>query len=84
LTFQKDFQNAIAFYQKAQNLDNRRPEIPFNLGYIYMNLGNFDQAIKSYEVCRTLYPPFQDEVLTNMALCYIKNNNPGQGLQGPI
>jgi Flp pilus assembly protein TadD len=78
LTFQKDFQNAITYYQKAQNLNNRIPEIPFNLGYIYMNQGNFDQAIKSYEVCRGLYPPFQDEVLTNMALCYIKKNNPSQ------
>jgi serine/threonine-protein kinase len=78
LTFQKDFQNAITFYQKAQNLNNRIPEIPFNMGYIYMNQGNFDQAIRSYEVCRALYPSFQDEVLTNMALCYIKKNNAGQ------
>jgi hypothetical protein len=75
LTFQQNFQKAIPLYLKAQQRNNRVPELSFNLGFIYMNEGNYDQAIKSYEVCRTLYPPFQDEVLTNLGFCYLKKNN---------
>jgi eukaryotic-like serine/threonine-protein kinase len=75
LTFQQEYRKAIPLYQKAQKLNSRVPEISFNLGYIYMNLGQYDQAINSYVVCRALSPPFQDEVLTNMGLCYIKKNN---------
>ena len=75
LTFQQDYQGAIPLYQKAQQLNSRIPEISFNLGFIYLNQGKYDQAINSYAVCRALSPPFQDEVLTNMGLCYIKKNN---------
>jgi serine/threonine protein kinase len=75
LTFQRDYQKAIPLYQKARQLNNRIPEIPFNLGYIYMNQGDYDQAIKYYEVTRTISPPFQDEVLTNLGVCYLKKNN---------
>lgn len=75
LTFQQDFQGAIPLYQKAQQLNSRIPEISFNLGFIYLNQGKYDQAINSYALCRALSPPFQDEVLTNMGLCYIKKNN---------
>jgi eukaryotic-like serine/threonine-protein kinase len=74
-TFQQDYQKAIPYYQKAQKINNRVPEVSFNLGYIYLNLGQYDLAINSYAVCRALSPPFQDEVLTNMGLCYIKKNN---------
>jgi eukaryotic-like serine/threonine-protein kinase len=75
LTFIKEYSKAIPFYEKALQLDKRVPEIPFNLGYIYMNQGNFDEAIKYYEICRDLSPPFQDEVLTNLGLCHLKKKN---------
>lgn len=75
LTFQKEYLKAIPFYEKARQVKGQIPEIPFNLGYIFMNQGNFDQAIKYYEICRSLSPPFQDEVLTNLGLCYFKKND---------
>jgi eukaryotic-like serine/threonine-protein kinase len=75
LTFQKEYLKAIPFYEKAQQVNGRIPEIPFNLGYIFMNQGNFDQAIKYYEICRSLSPSYQDEVLTNLGLCYLKKND---------
>lgn len=75
LTFQKDFQNAVPVYEKAQQLNSQVPEIPFNLGFIYMSQKNFDQAIRYYEMCRSLSPPFQDEVLTNLGFCYMQKKN---------
>jgi Tfp pilus assembly protein PilF len=78
LTFKKDHSGAVLQYQKAINLNSKIPEIHFNLGYIYMSQGNYDQAIKSFDSCRDLSPPFQDEVLTNLGISYLKKNNPGQ------
>jgi len=75
LTFQKDFQNAIQAYQKAQQLNKKMPEIPFNLGFIFMSQGDFDQAITYYEQCRNLKPRFLDEVLTNEGFCFLQKNN---------
>jgi eukaryotic-like serine/threonine-protein kinase len=74
LTFQKEYLKAIPLYERARQVNGRVPEIPFNLGYIFMNQGNFDQAIKYYEICRSLSPSYQDEVLTNLGLCYLKKN----------
>jgi Tfp pilus assembly protein PilF len=78
LTFKKDYPGAVLHYQKAINLSNKIPEIHFNLGYIYMSQGNFDQAIKYFESCRALSPSYQDEVLTNLGICYLKKNNPAK------
>jgi serine/threonine-protein kinase len=78
LTFKKDYSGPVRQYQKAINLNAKIPEIHFNLGYIYMSQGNFDQAIKSFDSCRALSPPFQDEVLTNLGISYLKKNNPAQ------
>jgi eukaryotic-like serine/threonine-protein kinase len=75
LTFQKDFQSAIQTYQKAQQLNKKMPEIPFNLGFIFMSQGDFDQAITYYEQCRNLKPRFLDEVLTNEGFCFLQKNN---------
>ncbi len=76
LTFKKDYSGAVLQYQKAINLNNKIPEIHFNLGYIYMSQGNFDQAIKYFESCRALSPSYQDEVLTNLGITYLKKNDP--------
>lgn len=75
LTLNQNYTAAIQQYQKAYQLNNQFPEVPFNLGYIFMNQGNYDQAIKYYEICRSLSPPFQDEVLTNLGILYLKKNN---------
>ncbi len=78
LTFKKDYSGAVLHYQKAVKLNAKIPEIHFNLGYIYMSQGNYDQAIQSFDSCRALSPPFQDEVLTNLGISYLKKNNSAQ------
>ena len=78
LTFRKDFPAAILQYQNALRINNQVPEVFFNLGFIYLSQGAFDQAIENYEACRALSPPYLDEVLTNLAICHWKKNNPTQ------
>jgi len=78
LTFKKDYSGAVLQYQKAINLNSKIPEIHFNLGYIYMTQGNFDQAIKYFDSCQALSPSFQDEVMTNLGISYLKKNNPAK------
>lgn len=78
LTFKKDFPSAIQQYQKALWINDQVPEVFFNLGYIYLQQGDLEQAIENYEACRALSPPYLDEVLTNLAVCYWKKNHPAQ------
>jgi eukaryotic-like serine/threonine-protein kinase len=78
LTFKKDFPAATQHYQNALQINNQVPEVFFNLGFIYLSQGAFDQAIENYETCRALSPPYLDEVLTNLAICHWKKNNPTQ------
>ena len=55
-TFKQDFSSALQHYQKAYQINNRMADVPFNMGYIYMSQGNYDMAIKYYELCRTYRP----------------------------
>jgi len=75
LTQKKDFPAALQLYQKALYLNNQIPEVYFNLGYIYLSQGDYQSAMASYQSCRVLNPPFQDEVLTNMGIIELKRNN---------
>ena len=78
LTFKKDFSAAIQQYQNALRINDQVPDVFFNLGYIYLQQGALDQAIENYEACQALSPPYLDEVLTNLAVCHWKKNNPAQ------
>jgi len=78
LTIRKQFPAAIRQYQNALRLNKQAAEIYFNLGYIYLSLGNYDSAIKYYESCLNLTPPYQDEALTNLGVTYLKKNDPAQ------
>lgn len=78
LTFRKDYNRAIECYEQALKINNQAPDVFFNLGYIFMILKDYDSAIVNYEACRSLSPPYQDEVLTNLGISYLKKNNPGQ------
>ena len=78
LTFKRDFPAAVQQYQNALRINNQVPEVFFNLGYIYLSQGALDLAIENYEACRALSPPYLDEVLTNLAVCHWKKNNPAQ------
>ncbi len=75
LTFRKDYSGAIQQYQKALRINDRIPEIYFNLGYIYMNQGVYDLARESYYQCLASSPSFKDEVLTNLGIIELKARN---------
>lgn len=75
LTLRREYPAAIQQYQKALSINGQSAEIYFNLGYIYMNQGELDNAIANYEKCWSLAPAFQDEVLTNLGIAYLRKNN---------
>lgn len=75
LTLKKDYSGAIQEYLKLLSHNKESPDVYFNLGQVYMGLGNYDRAILCYESCRKLSPTYQDEVLTNLGICYYKKNN---------
>lgn len=74
LTHRQEYPRAIEIYKRALSLNNQAPEVYFNLGYIYLNQGAYDEAIQNYEACWALNPPYQDEVLTNLGIAYLKKN----------
>ncbi len=78
LTQKQQYPAAIQEYQRALNINNRIPEAYFNLGYIHLIQGNYDLAIQHLEWCRALSPPYQDEVLTNIGIVYLRKKNPRQ------
>ena len=78
LTQKRQYPAAIQEYHRALNINNRIPEAYFNLGYIHLIQGNYDLAIQHLEWCRALSPPYQDEVLTNIGIVYLRKKNPRQ------
>ncbi len=62
-----DKTSAIASYKKAGAINNKMPEVFFNLGYIFMNDKKYDKAEKMYLHVLDLAPYFMDEVLVNLA-----------------
>jgi CheY-like chemotaxis protein len=78
LTFKRDFAAAVQQYQNALRLNDKVPDIYFNLGYIYMCQGFYDQAIVNYEKCGSLSPSYKDELLTNLGICHLKKHNSAQ------
>ena len=74
LTNKKNYQGALQHYQNALRINGQAPEVYFNMGYVYLTLGDYDSAIRSYESCWALKPAYQDEVLTNLGITYMKKN----------
>ncbi len=81
LTHRQEYARAIEVYKRALALNNQAPEVYFNLGYIYLNQGAYDDAIQNYEACWTLHPSYQDEVLTNLGIAYLKKNQTDRAQQ---
>ncbi len=78
LAQRRDYAGAIQQYQKALTINNQSAEIYFNLGQLYLNQGDVDNSIANYEKCWSLAPSFQDEVLANLGIAYLKKNNVSQ------
>jgi len=72
-TKDKDYQKAMAAYEKAVELNTDIAGVYFNLGYIYYALKkDYLRAQKMYERTVELSPPFLDEALFNLALAQKK------------
>ncbi|HBN26307.1 MAG TPA: hypothetical protein DD405_02430 [Desulfobacteraceae bacterium] len=63
----KNGDKANASYKKADAINNKMPEVFFNLGYIFMNDKKYDKAEEMYLHVVDLAPDFMDEVLVNLA-----------------
>ena len=55
-------------YQKAAELDPKRADPFFNLGYIYAVTENYPKAIEMYSRVVALSPEYLDEALFNLAM----------------
>ncbi|MGC8491155.1 MAG: AAA family ATPase [Syntrophobacteraceae bacterium] len=75
LTFAGDFRRAIPQFRKALRLNDRRADIHFDLGYLYLRLGEYGRARDSYQKCLACSPPYKDEVLTNLGVVELKTGN---------
>jgi eukaryotic-like serine/threonine-protein kinase len=75
LSHKKDYAAAIQEYQHALRLDNRFPDVHYELGSLYLGQGEYDSAIESLENALTLKPKNRDEVLANLGLCHLKKGD---------
>lgn len=76
LASRMDYGAAIRQYERVLRIDDQNPEVLFNLGYIHLTQGNYEAAVQYLEACSALKPSFQDEVLTNLGISYLKQNQP--------
>jgi serine/threonine-protein kinase len=76
LASRMDYGAAVQQYERVLGINDQNPEVLFNLGYIYLTQGNYDAAIQYLQACSVLKPSFQDEVLTNLGISYLKKNMP--------
>ncbi|MBI4082933.1 MAG: tetratricopeptide repeat protein [Candidatus Lambdaproteobacteria bacterium] len=70
----EDYPRAIRHYQRAVELDDRAPDIAFNLGVAYQRVGAYAQAVQAYQRALELKPD-QPDVQLNLALAYDKLYN---------
>jgi len=78
LTLKKDYAAAAQYYLAALRINQKSAEVFFNLGYIYLNQGDYDQAQANYESCLALSPAYKDEILTNLGIVHLKKENPAE------
>jgi Tfp pilus assembly protein PilF len=74
--YRMNYGAAIRQYEKTLQINKQNPEVYFNLGHIYLTQGNYDAAVQNLEACWALKPPFQDEVLANLGIAYLKKDRP--------
>lgn len=78
LTLKKDYAAAAQYYLAALRINQKSADVFFNLGYIYLNQGDYDQAQANYESCLALSPAYKDEILTNLGIVHLKKDNPAE------
>ena len=70
----KKFVDAKNLLKKAITLKNDIPEIHNNLGMVYMNLNDYEQAIKSFKNAIKLNPEFS-VAFCNLGIAHNKVGN---------
>ena len=75
---EKDYQPAIEQYRKVLKVNSKDAETWFNLGSIYLTIGDYDHALESFESCRALSPSNKGDVLASMGVAYTGKNDPGR------
>lgn len=67
----KDYDGVLILAKKLEIIDDKKPEIWNSLGYGYLMLGNFDEAIKAFDKAIDI-DPFWDYPFDNRAFCKIQ------------
>lgn len=75
LSHRKDYAAAFEEYQHALRLDNRAPDVHYELGSLYLAQGEYDNAIQALENGLILNPKNRDEVLASLGFCYFKKGD---------
>ncbi len=65
-----EYQPAIASFQAVLKYQPQMADALFNLGYAYAKSGQYDEAVASYLQAAAQSPPYQDEILYNLATVY--------------
>ncbi|MCS6907186.1 MAG: tetratricopeptide repeat protein [Anaerolineales bacterium] len=69
LAWEGEWEQAVALYQKAIQLDPKQPSAWLGLGYAYLELGNLSEAFRAYQQASQLQPqdPIPLEKLARVA-----------------
>jgi tetratricopeptide (TPR) repeat protein/predicted Ser/Thr protein kinase len=76
--FDKNIPAAIEYYQAALRLNPKSPDVLLELGTIFMEQGNYNQAIVNFQSSLALSTSPKVEVLTSMGICYYRINDHAQ------
>ncbi len=65
---QEDYPAAIAAFERVLELAPEMVDAHFNLGFAYAKINQYGEATRHYEKVAAEAPPYQDEVLFNLAI----------------
>jgi CheY-like chemotaxis protein len=57
---QQKHQQALGYYQQALKLDSQNEKVHFNLGVLYFDLGEKDQALEAFKMALQIRPQFTE------------------------
>ncbi len=69
MCFTEDLEDAIRFYKKAYNIENRHEDTIFNLGFLYLLSGRYDRSKKFAALLCEIYPDSPRSWLLSGSLC---------------
>ncbi|MES1905633.1 MAG: hypothetical protein MHPSP_002748, partial [Paramarteilia canceri] len=73
--YQKNYQDAMEYYQSCLKLNRLAPHVIFPLGCCFMELGHLDHALDAFSQSeKSTDEIFHKNSLTNMAYIYMKQS----------